>query len=53
MPAPGEAEGPVHQDVVTGCGGHTDQQEQQVSNRQVQDQQVGRVLHLGVAVNLQ
>ena len=52
MPAPGEAEGPVHQDVVTGGGGHADQQEQQVSNRQVQDQQVGRVLHLGVAVNL-
>ena len=50
--APGEAEGPVHQDVVTGGGGDADQEEQQVSHGQVQDQQVGRVLHLGVAVNL-
>ena len=50
--APGEAEGPVHEDVVTGGGGHTHQQEQQVSHRQVQDQEVGRVLHLRVAVNL-
>ena len=49
---PGEAEGPVHEDVVTGGGGDTHQQEQQVSHRQVQDQQVGRVLHLRVAVNL-
>ena len=50
--APGETEGPVHEDVVTGGGGDADQEEQQVSHGQVQDQQVGRVLHLGVAVNL-
>ena len=52
LPAPGEAEGPVHEDVVTGGGGHADQEEQEVGHRQVQDQQVGRVLHLGVPVNL-
>ena len=50
--APGEAKWPVHQDVVTGGGGDTDQQEQEVSNCQVQDQQVGCVLHLWIAVNL-
>ena len=51
-PAPGEAEGPVHEDVVTGGGGHADQEEQEVGHSQVEDQQVGRVLHLGVAAHL-
>ena len=52
LPAPGEAEGPVHEDVVTGSGWHADQEEQEVGHSQVQDQQVSRVLHLGVTVNL-
>ena len=46
--APGEAEGPVHEDVVGGGVGYTDLKEQQVSHPQVQDQQVGRVLYLGM-----
>ena len=50
--ATGEAKWPVHQDVVTGGGGDTDQQEQHVSHCQVQDQQVGRVPNPRVAVNL-
>ena len=52
LPAPGEAEGPVHEDVVTGGGGHADQEEQEVGHRQVQDQQVSRVPNPRVAVNL-
>ena len=51
-PAPGQSKGPVHEDIVTGGGGDTDQDEQQVSHGQVQDQQVGRVLHLRIEINL-
>ena len=51
-PAPRQPERPVHEDVVAGGGGDADQQEQEVRHRQVQDQQVGRVLHLGVAAHL-
>ena len=50
--APGETKWPVHQDVVTGGGGDTDQQEQHVSHRQVQNQQVSRVPNPRVPVNL-
>ena len=51
-PAPGQTEGPEHEDVVTGRGRDTDQDEQEVRHGQVEDQQVGRVLHLGVPVDL-
>ena len=51
-PAPRQPERPVHEDVVAGGGGDADQQEEEVRHRQVQDQQVGRVLHLGVAAHL-
>ena len=51
-PAPGQTEGPEHQDVVTGRGGDTDQDEEEVRHSQVQYQQVGGVLHLGVPVDL-
>ena len=52
LPAPGEAEGPVHEDVVTGGGGHADQEEQEVGHRQVEDQQVSCVPDPGVPINL-
>ena len=51
-PAPRQPERPVHEDVVAGGGGDADQQEEEVRHGQVQDQQVGRVLHLGVAAHL-
>ena len=51
-PAPGQSEGPEHQDVVTGSGRHTDQYEEEVSHGQVQYQQVCGVLHLRVSVDL-
>ena len=51
-PAPGQSEGPEHQDVVAGCGRHTDQYEEEVSHGQVQYQQVCGVLHLRVSVHL-
>ena len=34
-PAEGQTKGPVHEDIVTGGGGDTDQDEQEVSNCQV------------------
>ena len=52
-PAPGQTKRPEHEDVVTGGGRDTHQDEQQVCHRQVQNQQVGCVLHLGIAVHLQ
>ena len=51
-PADGQTKGPVHEDIVAGGGGDTHQDEQEVSHRQVQDQQVGGVLHLGIAPHL-
>ena len=51
--APGQTKWPVHQNVVTGSSGDTHQDEQQVSHRQVQYQQVGGVLQLGIPTYLQ
>ena len=51
-PAPGQTKGPVHEDIVACCGWDTDQDEQEVRHGQVQDQQVGGVLHLGIAPHL-
>ena len=51
-PAPGQSEGPIHEDVVTGSGRHTDQYEEEVGHGKVQYQQVCGVLHLGVPVDL-
>ena len=43
----------LHENVVA-CGeGDANEDEEEVGDGEVQDQQVGRVLHLGVAVNLQ
>ena len=51
--APGQTKRPEHEDVVTGRGGDADQDEQQIRHRQVQDQQIGGVSHLRVAIHLQ
>ena len=51
-PAPEEAEGPVHEDVVTGGERDAHEDEEQIRNCQVEDEQVGGVLHLGVEINL-
>ena len=51
-PAPGQTEGPEHDDVVTRRGRDTDQYEEEISHGKVQDQQVCGVLHLGVSVDL-
>ena len=51
-PAPGQTEGPEHDDVVTRRGRDTDQYEEEISHSKVQDQQVCGVLHLGVSVDL-
>ena len=50
--AHGETKWPVHENIVTGGGGDTDQDEEEIRHRQVQDQQVGGVPHLGVAADL-
>ena len=52
-PAPEETKGPVHEDIVTGGERDTHKDEEEISNSQVQDEQVGGVLHLGVGVHLQ
>ena len=67
-PAPGQTEGPEHEDVVTGRGRDTDlrrsklvflcplllsyQYKEKICHRQVQDKEVGRVLHLRVLLDL-
>ena len=51
--APEETKGPVHEDIVTGSEGDAHQDKEEVCHRQVQDQQVGGVLHLGVGINLE
>ena len=51
-PAPEETKGPVHKDIVA-CGeGDAHKDEEEISNSQVQDEQVGGVLHLGVEGHL-
>ena len=42
----------LHEDIVAGREGDTDEDEEQVCHRQVQDQQVRCVLHLGVGNHL-
>ena len=51
-PTPEETKGPVHKDIVTGSKGDTHKDKEEVSNGQVQDQQVGGVLHLRVGIHL-
>ena len=67
-PAPGQPEGPEHEDVVTGRGRDTDlrqsklvflcplllsyQYKEKICHGQVQYKKVGRVLHLRVLVDL-
>ena len=50
--APENTERPVHEDVVAGGERNTDEDEQKISNCEVENQQVGRVLHLRCGVNL-
>ena len=51
-PAPEESKGPVHEDIVTGSEGDTHKDEEEISNSQVEDEQVGGVLHLRVGIHL-
>ena len=51
-PAPEDTKGPVHEDIVTGSEGDAHKDEKEISNGQVQNEQVGAVLHLGVGIHL-
>ena len=50
--APEETKWPVHENIVTGSEGDAHKYEQKVCDHQVQDQQVGCVLHLRVGIHL-
>ena len=49
---PGQTKGPVHENIVTGGGGDTDQDEEDICHRQVENQKISRVLHLRITIHL-
>ena len=49
---PCETKWPVHENIVTGGGGDTDQDEEEIRHRQVENQKVSRVLHLRITIHL-
>ena len=50
--AHGETKWPVHENIVTGGGGDTDQDEEEICHRQVENQKISRVLHLRITIHL-
>ena len=50
--AHGETKWPVHENIVTGGGGDTDQDEEEICHGQVENQKISRVLHLRITIHL-